>query len=185
MDAFSYLSVLISIIIGLAITQVLMGFRAILLHRRKVKLYWPALLQGAVLLLIATQMWWAMFSLRAITEWTFAGYGVVLLQTVAFYLAAGLIFPDVSEAGCDLEQAYFDHRRWFFGALVLTVLASAVKDLVIYGSLPQSWDMALHVAFLTASVAAMVTRSRLYHKLLAPGVAMIFAAYTFMLFAQL
>ena len=33
MDAFSYLSVLLSIIVGLAITQVLTGFRGIMLWR--------------------------------------------------------------------------------------------------------------------------------------------------------
>jgi hypothetical protein len=43
-DAFSYLSVLLSIIIGLAITQVLQGYRALLLSRAHVKLYAPPLI---------------------------------------------------------------------------------------------------------------------------------------------
>jgi hypothetical protein len=34
MDEFSYLSVLISVILGLAVTQILKGFRGILLSRR-------------------------------------------------------------------------------------------------------------------------------------------------------
>lgn len=185
MDAFSYLSVLISIIIGLAITQVLQGFRLILLHRKRVKLYWPALLQGVTLLLIATQMWWAMFNLRHVAEWTFAAYGLVLLQTIAFYLAAGLIFPDIGETGCDLETAYFDHRRWFFGALALTVVASAVKQPIIYSSALHSWNLALHLFLFAASAVAIITRARLYHVVLAPTMAVIFAAYTFILFAQL
>jgi hypothetical protein len=39
MDAFSYLSVLLSIIIGLAITQVLQGYRGLLLARHRTTLF--------------------------------------------------------------------------------------------------------------------------------------------------
>ena len=35
MDAFSYLSVLISVILGFAVQQVLLGYRALILSRRR------------------------------------------------------------------------------------------------------------------------------------------------------
>jgi ABC-type glucose/galactose transport system permease subunit len=41
MDAFSYLSVLLSIILGLAITQVLKGFRGLMQARARLRTYWP------------------------------------------------------------------------------------------------------------------------------------------------
>jgi len=41
MDAFTYITVLLSIVLGLAITQVLLGFRGLILTRAKVKLYTP------------------------------------------------------------------------------------------------------------------------------------------------
>jgi hypothetical protein len=40
MDEFSYLSVLISVILGLAVTQILKGFREILLSRARIRIYW-------------------------------------------------------------------------------------------------------------------------------------------------
>lgn len=43
MDEFSYLSVLTSIIVGLAITQILKGYRGIVLSRARVRIYWPTL----------------------------------------------------------------------------------------------------------------------------------------------
>ena len=43
MDEFSYLSVLISVILGLAVTQILTGFRAILLARTRIRMYWPVI----------------------------------------------------------------------------------------------------------------------------------------------
>ena len=48
MDAFSYLSVLLSIILGLAITQILQGYRGLLLARGRVTFYVPSLIWTAL-----------------------------------------------------------------------------------------------------------------------------------------
>jgi hypothetical protein len=53
MDSFNYLSVLLSIVIGLAIMQVLQGLRGLILTRAKVKLYTPTLIWVVLALLIA------------------------------------------------------------------------------------------------------------------------------------
>ena len=71
MDAFSYLSVLLSIILGLAIAQVLQGYRAVLLARGRVRLSAPVLIWSGLILLFATQAWWASFGLRQRTDWDF------------------------------------------------------------------------------------------------------------------
>src|SRR6185437_274116 len=107
MDAFSYLSVLISIILGLAVTQVLQGFRGLMLARSRVRLYWPALVWAVLVLVICVQAWWAMFGLsqRPAARWTFFDFGMVLLQTVPLYLMAGLVLPDIDiERGLDLRE---------------------------------------------------------------------------------
>lgn len=36
-----------------------------------------------------------MFGLREMAEWTFGMYASVLLQTILFYMAAGLALPDL------------------------------------------------------------------------------------------
>jgi hypothetical protein len=64
MDEFSYLSVLISVILGLAVTQILKDFRGIVLSRARIRIYWPVLVWAALLLLVCFQHWWAMFGMR-------------------------------------------------------------------------------------------------------------------------
>jgi len=49
-ESFDYLSVLLSVIIGLAITQVLLGFRRLILTRMKVKLYLPTVIWAGLAL---------------------------------------------------------------------------------------------------------------------------------------
>ena len=65
MDAFSYLSVLISLILGLAITQVLKGFRGIMQSRARLIGYWPTVLWAVLIMVIAVQSWWSMFGMRS------------------------------------------------------------------------------------------------------------------------
>src|SRR6267142_3959942 len=96
MDEFSYLSVLLSVILGLAVAQILQGFRGLLLWRARVRIYWPVIGWAVLLLLICFQSWWAMFGMRFRHEWTFQQFGVVLLQTIMTYMWAGLVFPDLS-----------------------------------------------------------------------------------------
>ncbi|MFI4920656.1 MAG: dTDP-4-dehydrorhamnose 3,5-epimerase family protein, partial [Gammaproteobacteria bacterium] len=94
MDAFSYLSVLIAIILGLAITQILKGFRSLLHAREHVRMYWPSLVWAVLVLIIAVQSWWAMFGLREYRDWTFLAFSVLLLQTALTYMLAALVLPD-------------------------------------------------------------------------------------------
>src|SRR6185312_14099462 len=85
-DAFSYLSVLLSIILGLAITQVLMGYRGLLLARGRVRFYGPAVLWSGLLLVITAQNWWSSFGLARHRDWTFLQFSVVLLQMVLLFM---------------------------------------------------------------------------------------------------
>src|ERR1700744_3855413 len=88
MDAFSYLSVLLSIILGLAITQILMGYRGLLLARGRVSFYAPAIIWSVLLLVIAAQNWWSSFGLAYHRDWTFLQFSVVLLQMALLYMMA-------------------------------------------------------------------------------------------------
>ena len=139
MDEFSYLSVLISVILGLAVTQILKGFRGILLSRTRIRIYWPVIAWAALLLLVCVQSWWAMFELRYYKPWTFAAFAVVLLQTILTYMLAGLVFPDLFGEGIvDLRESFYAHRVWFFALGFFVILASICKGVVLYGELPPS-----------------------------------------------
>lgn len=188
MDAFSYLSVLISIILGLAVTQVLQGFRGLMLARSRVRTYWPALVWAVLVLVICVQVWWAMFGLsqRPAARWTFLDFSLVLLQTVPLYLMAGLVLPDVDvEHGLDLRDHYYAHHRWFFSLLVLLLLVSIVKVRVLTDAWPGPADMAFQLGFAAGAAIGAWTRREWYHKLQAPLAVIGVIAYIFVLFAHL
>lgn len=186
MDAFSYLSVLLSIILGLAITQVLQGFRGLMLARHRVQTYWPCLGWAVLLLVIDVQVWWAMYQLRERVDWSFIGFAVVLAQTVPLYLLAGLVMPDVAADGpVDLRAHYYANHRWFFVILALLLVASIAKQLMLAQRLPPPLDLGVQLLLLLFSVTGACTARERYHKIMMPVAAIVFLGYIAALFSHL
>jgi len=131
-------------------------------------------------------MWWAIFGLSSQTSWTFAMYGIVLLQTVLLYLASGLILPDADPAGSvDLDRSYYANAGWFFGLTGAAAVVSIGKELVIEGRLPEAGNLVAHLLLIGASAAGALSRARWLHLALAPLVAAGFILYIALLFARL
>src|SRR3954454_17396869 len=131
MDEFGYLSVLLSIIIGLAVTEILQGLRRRMISHVEVKMYWPTKLWLGTLLLICTQTWWAMFGLRERQEWEFGHSMVLLGQAILLYLVCGIVLPEITGSEpIDVRAHYFRQRTRFFNLLVALVLASVCRDWV-------------------------------------------------------
>src|SRR5689334_1432965 len=186
MDAFSYLSVLISLILGLAITQVLKGFRGLMQARTRLRNYWPAVIWAVLIVVISVQSWWSMFGLRYHTDWTFFEFSAVLMQTIILYLLAALVLPDVfGDSDVDLRQHYYGHRRWFFALLAILIVSSIVKQLVVEGKLPRPLDLGFHIVFAASAVSGIVIARPRFHEYLAVQGVVIICAYIGLLFTHL
>jgi hypothetical protein len=185
-DPFSYLSVLLSIILGLAITQILLGVRGIVLSRARVVGYWPTFVFAGLLFLMVVQSWWAMFGLREVPVWTFPMFAIVLLQTTAMYMLTALVLPDFfGEHAIDLRAHYFAHRILFFSLLAATLLISLAKDVVISGHMTDNVNLGFHLGFMAVTLGAVLTTREWYHKLVCVVSALAFVAYIALLFARL
>ncbi|MBV9273773.1 MAG: hypothetical protein JO333_07750 [Verrucomicrobia bacterium] len=186
MDSFTYISVLLSIVLGLAITQVLLGFRALILTRANVKLYNPTLIWAAIALLVPIQAWWADFSMHKQPNWTFLALLMILLHAISIYMFAALVLPDISrEDFVDLREHFFAHRSWLFGAVIASSVFSLSKTLTLYGHLPNLVDSTFEFTFCAGAIAAALTRSEWFHKVLAPTFGLLFAVYIALLFSRL
>ncbi len=186
MDAFSYLSVLIAIIVGLAITQILQGFRGLLHARDRVAIYWPSLAWAGLVLLIAVQSWWAMFGLREVSHWTFLAFTVVLLENTCIYMVAALVLPDFAEdRDADLRRSYFKQAPWFYGIFVAALIFSMLKDLVVFGALPYGANLAFHLFFIMGSLAMALIKNERFHKVFTVVSVLLFLLYIVTLFDNL
>jgi len=93
MDPFSYLSVLISIILALGITRLLGGVGEMLQARSRRRIYWVHTLWIANLFLFLVMAWWIFYRWRVQQQWTFFLLVFVLISPTILYLASLLLFP--------------------------------------------------------------------------------------------
>jgi len=69
-DGFNYLSVMVSIVVGLGLTQLFAGIGNLVQVRRRVKLYPLHSLWVLLVIVLHLHMWWSFWALRAVAEWT-------------------------------------------------------------------------------------------------------------------
>jgi hypothetical protein len=186
-DAFAYLSVLLSIILGLAIAEVLQGYRALLLARGEVKIYAPPLIWSAIMLVLAIHFWWASFGLAGRENWDFTAFTAVLMQTVMLFMGAALLLPHTKrDEPIDLRSHYYREAGPFFSFGLLFILFGFIKDWlldqhILQGGLP----MAFFIFFLVVTIVALAVRRPRVHELIAPVMAVMVAIFISMMFAKL
>jgi hypothetical protein len=117
MDPFSYLSVLISIVLALGMTQVLTGVGEMLQARAIRRIYWVHALWVFNLFLFLVVAWWIFYRWRNVTEWTYYLFLFVLIAPTLLYLASIVLFPPLGprvEAAADYKTHYYANRGSFF-----------------------------------------------------------------------
>lgn len=184
MEAFTHLSILLSIILGLGITELLGGFARMVERRRTTSVYGPALAWATLLLLAHVQTWWTIFGYRAVHRWTFLAFFVVLLQPIALYLLSVLSFPR-SGSSLDLRANYYEHRRWFFALIAALLVVSILKDLIVAGSLPSGPNLAFHALLFAIAAIGIATPNETAHRTVSYGALLLMVLYIGLLFSRL
>lgn len=186
MDAFEYLSVLISIIIGIGLAHLLDGVAKLIRYRKSVRFYLPSLLWLLLLFLLHVQIWWAAFAWRDIPDWNFLGFLTFLLLPTAAYLMAALMLPDfVSERILDMRARYFEQRAWLFALLGSLPVVSLIQEWLLYGQIHWALDAWYRLSFIVIAIVGGVSSSNRVHQIIAPFTLLYFSSYVFVIFAKL
>jgi hypothetical protein len=180
MDAFEYISVLTSIIIGLGMAQLLLGVSRLIQHPDDARPYWVHLSWVLTMFVYSVFWWWWEFNLNVIEVWTFGAYLLVIFYTFLVFLMCALLSP-VSLSGYDgFEEYYYAKRAWIFGTFLVMQLVDVGVVILIKGM-----DYFLELGALyyggqsiivVLSAIAIATRNKSFHA------AFVFAMLTFLVF---
>ena len=161
MNPFDYLVVLLSIVLGLAMTNVLARLALVMQARDRVNFYWPPIAWAIWVFFIAVQHWWSQWSWRLSPEANFGSFCLQLLTPVLLFLLSALALPDREEDGkVDLERWYFYNRKWFFGLLFLVPLASVLEEVVRSGYMRSLLNLWFLLAFSLMAAISFFIKSR-------------------------
>lgn len=166
MEFFSYVMVLASVIVGLAVAQLLQGVARMVQEGERAKLYWVHLLWIVLMFHNSLFWWWWEFTLWQMSTWTFELYLFVLYFAVLLYVICAMLVPATLGHYHDYRAYYYSRRRWLFGLLVVfslfDLVDSAVKGPAHFAAL--GWPYYVSVALRTALLlGAMKIRSEKYH----------------------
>lgn len=132
MSAFEYTSVLGSIIIGLALVDILVSFNRLVRAGKAVRWHWAAPAATVLVVLTLIQVWWGLYSPDD-TGITIGQFLPMFVALVILFLLAAAALPDAIPAeGVDLKAYYHRNGPYFWGlyagALGWLLLTDVVQD---------------------------------------------------------
>jgi hypothetical protein len=186
MSQFEYLSVLVSIIIGLALTQLLSGLARLIQLRRRIAMHATTLCWIAILFLVDIQVWWVAFERRDSHEWMFFAFLLYLLIPICVFLLSYLVLPDLGdEDNADLRANFEDNQPWFFGLLAALPAVSLLEQGLREGGLALDVDLGVRVVLVVLALVAMRVRNARFQFWNALGVLALLVGYVLALFLRL
>lgn len=176
-SAYEHVLVVMSIVLGLAITQLLRGAAQLYRARARVRTYWLHWAWTALLAVFSLLLWWTYWNYRSITEWDFLRFVLYLSPTVAFYFLSSIAFPDPADNVDDLRAYFFANRAGFFGAFAIYAVLAGLTAMVVRGMPVTDPSNAFRLGMLAVMIVGMrSTSARVQAAVFATAAAM-FAAF--------
>ena len=162
MSQFEFVAVFISIVLGLGVAHILLGFGETIQERRELSLYWVHTVWAINTLHFHLSFWWNYFTWGELAEWSYGIFLVLIGYALVLFLMAVVIYPRRLPPGFDFKAHLLENRVWFFGLLTLAGLVD-VTDTVLKagaGIRPVPEGYALYGLILTGSaVLCLLSRS--------------------------
>ncbi|HSM08507.1 MAG TPA: hypothetical protein VLA33_05765 [Gemmatimonadota bacterium] len=163
MEAFEYVMVLVSIIIGLAITHVLAALGTAV-HR--IRGHGPPIRLGATYLLWVgftfiwlVSFWWWEFKFQELElQWTFGLYLFVVGYAIWLFLMSVILVPSRLEGVENSFDYLMEMRRWFFGALLVATAIDTIDSFLKGNAWALRPELIAQTGVITAAaIVGMVT----------------------------
>lgn len=170
MHPYEYLTVFVSVVVGLAVVHLLSGISLILDAREAERLDWIHGVWTANVFVTTVVVWWFNFGLTDVVVWTLPFFVNLVAYSVVLYLMAGLLYP---VRGADIIdfRAHFERNRPRFFLVCLAFQVVDFFDAVLEkNALGTEWSQLHQIALVVFSIGfliAMRTSNRTYHGVLA------------------
>jgi hypothetical protein len=134
MTPFEYVTVLISIILGLGITQIVTGIADVIHQWNRIKIYWPHALWIVLVFVMDIHEWWYTYELKKHEQWHLVSFLFLILYPILLFVLARILFPfGAMDTDLDFKVFYFSNYRKFFLMVSLLVVLAILQDVLLEG----------------------------------------------------
>lgn len=130
---YQHVVVVMSIVLGLSVTQLLKGLAQLYRTRNRVQTYWLHTAWVVLLIFFSMLLWWLFWNYRSIEEWSFFKFIVYLSPMIVFYFLTSIVIPDPSDPVTNYKEYYFSTRFGFFGTFTLQVVLALAAGVIVRG----------------------------------------------------
>ena len=167
MGEFDFISILISIIIGLGITNLLSGAGRAFYRRQKSPIDEVHMVLTASTLLILVLNWWVIFSWRTETNWTFEKFLVLIVWMVSLFMLTIFLYPpDLSESE-EHRDIWLQNRVGYYSAFLVMCLFDILQTAMRGGLFHPVWYLPYVGHYALLSAAGLALRRRGYDRFFA------------------
>ena len=168
MSNFPIIATVLSMVLGLAVTRLLLGVLTVFRIRRVAAPDWVALAWAFVLFTTQLDFWWAVNSLPAIkATFSFPEFILLVLLALSFFVSAALLLPSRSEDEQNGLRVYFEQDgRYALLSLSTYLILGLLVNVVFFRASPVALWGALDILMITLPVCAFMARSRKAYSLI-------------------
>lgn len=162
MTVFEYVSVTISIILGLAMARLLSGVSQLIIARKRTDWHWIPIAWAMTLFFLILVLWWQLFQVgQNLTEWTFQDFAFATVMTLPLYVSSALLLPVPNEnQNTDLFGHFVEHGKWGVGAYIVFFLIAIPANLRLFDTAVFSAATAFILGNTVAATGAIISNSR-------------------------
>jgi hypothetical protein len=129
---FEYVSILISIILGMGITQILSSYSDLLYRYKEVKFYWPQSLWVIFILFLHIQDWFITYQLKNKAVWHLPELVFVLLYPITLFLATKMLLPtNAKEESTNMKLFFYSQFPILFYIVAASILCSVFFNIFL------------------------------------------------------
>lgn len=129
-ELFPHVRILMGMVVGLAMTRLLMTISGLIQHPHRSRVSALHLLWVLSILMELVLFWWWEFALFRIEQWTFAITLFLIVYATILFLLAALLSPDNIAEYDGYEDFFLKRRHWFFVFFALTFVLDAVDSMI-------------------------------------------------------
>ncbi len=167
MSRFEFILVLLSIIIGLGLTELLINVVRQIRAGKNTKFFWPHSVLVVILFFALLQIWWESWGLQGYGEWSFQVLLLMLAAPVSLFCISHLVFPSKIE-GTDLEEYYFSKSRLLWSLSSFTVVVATLFRPIAFGIPLFEPSNISSLLLFVIFIGLALTKNKLAHSLAVP-----------------
>jgi hypothetical protein len=163
---FEYLGVLISVILGLALTHLLRGLAKLIHMRRTVRPYWVHIVWTINILIYVLAIWWGMFWWNRLEVWTIERFFFIAAYSSVLFMLASMLYPPEFSADLNCEAHFFANKNWFFGiqlvAFLIDIPETLAKGVSHLRDVPRQYMAYIPVILIICVIGLWTTNRRVH-----------------------